>query len=394
MSSNILSIMKKEFARFFGDRRMLVTALIMPGLMIYLLYSLMGQALTSMDSVDQQHVPTVYAVNLPQSIRNLPQVADMDLRSLSMEELAETKDQIAGKSVDVCLVFPGDFDALVEAYEAASTEAPAPNIEIFYNSTSTESSSLFTRMRTVLDDYESSLANKFDINRGEQDFDLASEKEASGYVFSSMLPLLLLIFLFSGCMALAPESIAGEKERGTIATLLITPIKRSELAIGKILSLACLGFLCGLSSTIGTLLSLPKLMGAASDDLSMNIYGMQDYVALALVILSSILVIITLISIISAFSKTVKEANTAVMPLMIVVMLTGVTAMFGGGPQKETLYYLVPLYNSVQTMSGIFSFQYASTTMLITVVSNLVYACIGGFVLTKMFNSEKVIFSK
>lgn len=393
MMRNVFAIMKKEFARFFGDRRMLITALIMPGLMIYLLYSFMGQALMSMGTVDQTHVPTVYVVNLPHSIRSLPQVADMDLRDISTNELAETKNQIANKDVDLCLVFPNDFDTLVAEYEASEAN-PASNIEMFYNSTATESSSLFMRMRTVLDDYESSLANKFDVNRGQQSFDLASDKDTSGFIFSSMLPLLLLIFLFSGCMALAPESIAGEKERGTIATLLITPIKRSELAIGKILSLACLGFLCGLSSTVGTMISLPKLMGAEGDSLNMNIYGTQDYVALALVILSSILVIITLISIISAFSKTVKEANTAVMPLMIVVMLTGVTAMFGGGPQKETLYYFVPLYNSVQTMSGIFSFQYASTTMIITVVSNLVYACIGGYVLTKMFNSEKVIFSK
>jgi ABC-type Na+ efflux pump permease subunit len=58
-----------------------------------------------------------------------------------------------------------------------------------------------------------------------------------------ILPFLILSFLFSGCLAVTPESIAGEKERGTIATLLVTPIKRRELAIGKIISLSILATL-------------------------------------------------------------------------------------------------------------------------------------------------------
>ena len=66
-----------------------------------------------------------------------------------------------------------------------------------------------------------------------------------------MMPLLILVFLFSGCMAIAPESIAGEKERGTIATILVTPIRRSELALGKIFSLSIIALLSGLSSTVG-----------------------------------------------------------------------------------------------------------------------------------------------
>lgn len=70
-------------------------------------------------------------------------------------------------------------------------------------------------------------------------------------IFSSMLPMLLMIFLFTGCMSVAPESIAGEKERGTIATLLVTPVKRSHIAIGKIIALSIIALLSGISSTLG-----------------------------------------------------------------------------------------------------------------------------------------------
>ena len=80
----------------------------------------------------------------------------------------------------------------------------------------------------MLDQYESALSNCFDINRGQEGYDLADDRDLAGMTMASMMPLLILIFLFSGCMAVAPESIAGEKERGTIATILVTPIRRSD----------------------------------------------------------------------------------------------------------------------------------------------------------------------
>jgi len=208
------------------------------------------------------------------------------------------------------------------------------------------------------------------------------------------MPLLLLIFLYSGCVAIAPESIAGEKERGTIATLLVTPLKREYLAIGKIISLGGLAFLSGMSSFMGMILAIPRLMRGSTDNISVNIYSLTDYFLLALLIFSSILFLVTIISIISAYSKTVKEAGMAMAPLLIIVMLLGVTAMFANESEPAVIYYAIPLYNSVQCMSGIFLFEYSMTKVIITCIINVFYALAGGFVLTKMFNSERFMFSK
>ena len=71
MRNSIMTVMKKEFTRFFTDRRMVLTTLIMPGLMIYLLYSFMGEGLSSQFSSPEDEVTSVYAVNLPESIRNM-----------------------------------------------------------------------------------------------------------------------------------------------------------------------------------------------------------------------------------------------------------------------------------------------------------------------------------
>jgi sodium transport system permease protein len=245
----------------------------------------------------------------------------------------------------------------------------------------------------ALEGYETSLSNKFDINNGEDSFDLASDEDVTGQIFATILPYLMMIFLFSGCMAVAPESIAGEKERGTISTLLVTPIKRNELAIGKIISLSVIALLSGLSSFLGTMLSLPKLMGS-SIDVNTAVYKIGDYFALLGIILTTVLLLISLIAIISAFAKTVKEAGTLIMPLMLIVMLTGVSSMFSKSASTNLAVYFIPIYNSVQSMNGIFSFSTNSIGLAITLVINIVYSVLLAYVLSKMFESEKIMFKK
>lgn len=251
-------------------------------------------------------------------------------------------------------------------------------------------------MTAVLDEFESLLANRFDINRQANDvsYDLASDEDSAASIFSSMLPMLLLMFLFSGVISIAPESIAGEKERGTIATLLVTPAKRGQIALGKILALSFIALLSGTSSAIGTIASMPKLAGGEADSLNGAVYSVADYLLLALVILSTVLVMVTAISLISAFSKSIKEAQTYCSPLVMVAALVGITAMFGSGASTNSVHYVIPLYNSVQSMVQVFSFEVSTTTMLLTVFSNILYFLIGAFGLTKMFQSEHIIFSK
>ncbi|MBD5154729.1 MAG: ABC transporter permease, partial [Oscillibacter sp.] len=201
-------------------------------------------------------------------------------------------------------------------------------------------------------------------------------------------------FLYSGSAAVAPESIAGEKERGTIATMLITPTRRSDIALGKILALAVISMISAASSTIGTVLSLPKMMGGVTDGMDANIYSAQDYLLLAAVILSTVLVLVTLISILSAFAKTIKEAQSYAMPVMLLAMALGISAMFGGGAAQELGIYCIPLYNSVQCMTGIFSFSVLPMGVAATVGVNAAVTLLGVFVLARMFNSEKIIFAR
>lgn len=393
MKNSVFTIMKKELARFFGDKRMVLTTVFLPGIMIYVLYTFMGDALMNNFTTDEEYKPSVAVVNMPEMLSPLFKAANLEIAECKEDSLNTVKKEIEESETDLCVVFPSDFETAVAEYSAADGKA-APNIEIYYNSSSTDSQTGYDVVTALLDGYESAMTNKFDINNTDEKFDLASDEDITGMIFSSMLPMLLLIFMFSGCMAVAPESIAGEKERGTIATMLITPVKRGHIALGKILALSVIALLSGVSSTLGTILSLPKLMGGEANGLIGNVYGVKDYACLAVVILSTVLLLITLISIISAFAKTIKEAQSYVSPLMIVVMLLGVTAMFGSGAKTDLVFYLIPIYNSVQCMVGIFSFDIVPTFIVAAVISNVVYAGLGAFILSKMFNSERIIFNK
>ncbi|HIT32498.1 MAG TPA: ABC transporter permease [Candidatus Enterenecus stercoripullorum] len=389
MKNGMFTIFRKELARFFGDKRTALGTILLPGVLIFAVYTFMGSALSSQFSVDEDFVPVVQAVALPDSLSTLAGQAGLEIQSAA--DVDQAKTLIADQELDLLAVFPSDFDAQVSAYDVSSG-APAPAVELYYNSASVDSSAAYEMMYTLLDSYESSLSNKFDVNPGSQVYDLATDADTAGTFLSSMMPMLLMLFLFSGCMATAPESIAGEKERGTIATLLITPLKRSDLALGKIFALSIIALLSGLSSTIGTLLSMPALMqlegnvGAA--------YTPVHYLALCLIILSTVLFLVACISLISAFAKTIKEAQTYVTPLMILAMVVGVTAMFGGGASANLWAYFIPFYNSVQAMVGIFALELNWTFLLVAVVSNLVYTAIGVWGLTRMFGSEKIMFQR
>ena len=124
-----------------------------------------------------------------------------------------------------------------------------------------------------------------------------------------------------------------------------------------------------------------------------SIYGITDYLWILGVILSTVLLFVSLISVLSALSKSVKEAASLVTPIMLLVMLVGVSGMFGSGT-VEPVMHLIPVYNSVQCISGIFSMSYEPVSVIITMVTNVALAGVMVAVLTKVFNSEKIMFNK
>jgi sodium transport system permease protein len=201
------------------------------------------------------------------------------------------------------------------------------------------------------------------------------------------------MFLFAGAMSIGPESIAGEKDRNTISTLLITPIKRTELAIGKVLSLSFLSLVSSVSSFIGIILALPALLNL--EDQSLSVFSFTDYLLILVVLFSTIFVIIGIVSVISAYARSLKEASTYITPIYIITIIVSITTMFSTGANTNFLVYVIPIYNAVQSLVGIMTFsENIGIYVLITAISNFIYMIGFVYLLTRMFNSEKIMFKK
>lgn len=376
---DILTVIKKELKRFFTDYRMLA-AMILPGILIYVIYSFMGPLISSNFNASSDYNYQIYTINVDETILNTLsegfKTNEYNVTFTETTDLASAQTEVKNESIDLIIDYNNTTDI--------------PVISLYYNSAKTESQVIYTASTTILSTIQVDPGNyNFIIN---PNTDLASAEQLSSTMISMLLPFLLLIFLCTGVMSVAPESIAGEKDRGTIATLLVTPLKRTHLAIGKIISLAIISLVGGISSFIGTILSLPNLM-SAQGDLEL-FYTPIDYVYLLFIIISILFLFVGLYSVVSAFAKSVKEASAYSTPIMIIVIIIGVLSMASSLPTNNIGIYFIPIYNSVVAMYTILSLEANIIGIVISIVSNLVYAVLIAVLLGKMFNSEKIMFNK
>ncbi len=377
---DVLTIIKKEFTRFFKDRRM-VMSVILPGILIFLLYSVLGSVIGKLADSDSDYRPSVYVINTPDELNDtLPllfTVVDGDYD----EQTA--KDKVKAGELDLLVVFPENFDI-----DGGNLEG-VPNVKLFYDSSRDNSLTGYTLMNSVLEALQKPSFSINNINGTE--YDLASDSDIAVKLLSTLVPMLMFALLAAACMTVTPESIAGEKERGTMATLLITPVKRWQLALGKILSLSCFAMLSGLSSFLGVMLSLPKLMNGLVDIDSIP-YGVGDYFAIFALIISVVLIIVSAFSVVSAFAKSVKEAGAMMGPLMIVIILLGMVSMFI--PDAVLGLYAIPLLGSGLALGSIMSLTIEPAAFALSILSNLVFTVGFTVLLAFMFRSEKIMFNK
>jgi len=390
--------MKKECARIFSDKRLFFTAVLMPGLLIGVMYFFMGNLMGGMFEVTEDYIYQVHAVNMPESAAALmsPPELKLNIMAISESDAESIKQQVADRETDLLILFPPDFDALVDAYDVASAE-PAPNVQIWSNSAKPESASAQALVSSILSGYHYSLTHKFSVNAPTGDapdgnYELATEADMFGMVISFMIPLMLMIFLYTGCMSLAPESISGEKERGTLGGMLVTPTKRSDMAFAKILSISIFGLMSAVVSMVAMIVSLPNMMQM---DVNMaSLFSVKEYALLLMVIVTTALVFVSLLSLLSAYAKSVKEATAYATPLMLIVVVCGLGSMFLGGVPSQAYYYLIPVFNSALSITSVIHNEVSALHIALTAAANITFSLLCAGVLARIFNSEKIVFDK
>lgn len=391
---NVLTIFLKELKRVFTDKRMLIS-LFLPGVLIYFVYTIMGSVMTKVvtqSSTKDTTFQVAYTNNFNSSKTEgqLPKLMTyveatikggtnnnkVEFKEFTTGELDSYKEELRAGKYHLVVSFTDDFENKLADNTASN------NVDIFYNGDSSASSDLYNFVSQVVGvsytNYTVNLNGQVAANVGDKDM-MAMK------IAAMIIPMVTISILFSTVLSLCPEAIAGEKERGTLASLLLTPIKRSEFVAGKILSLSTTAIASGIVSFTGLILSIPKLMGGFNITISP-----VDGLLLFLLVVTVLLLFVAIGVFISALANTVKEAAGYLSPIMIVFMLFGMAPSLFGFDQ----WYLsfVPILNVCVSINALLNG--AENLLLffgLTVASTVLYTGLLMFAVTKLFNKERVV---
>lgn len=386
---NVLTIIQKEFSRFFRDKRLVLGTLLLPGLLIFVLYSFMGNAFATPSNepskirvVNPSQAFAAYIGMLESASEDFPfEFTDSETNDVTAE-----KEALAKGEVHAVLVFPENFDAVLGA---ENTEAP--NVEVFYNSAATKSSSAFSGLTSLLDGWEDMMSNLFDVNRGGS-YDIATKQEAEASLVRHDAAVHHhddAVQRMYGNRARVHRGRKGARHHrdafGHADQEERTRRRQSPVAerfvVAECHQFVYRNFFIHTETDRGLhrLDARRLLFRSVRQPVSRHAVGGAH--------------IVSLIAIISSFSKSVKEATTLAVPLMLVVMLVSVTSMFFTVDSSSHALFLIPIYNCVQMMSEIFAFDFSGINLAVTLASNLAYVAALVFVLAKMFKSEKIMFN-
>lgn len=388
------NIIKKELDKIFKSPRLIFSTFILPGLLIFLIYSLMGSSFSDVQT-DQPSI--IYVNHKVESFDNaVKTIGNLNIEVIeNVVDIEDVKENINNSKYFVYVVFQENFDQLVDDYIKGKT-AEAPKIDIYYDETSLESSAAYTKIITIIEYMRSVKTAEHHIPVNFINIipnNVATEEEMSSQFFAMLLPMMIIIFIFAGGIAVGADTIAGEKERGTIATLLMAPINKNQIVLGKIISTVIITILSGIASFIGLAASMPNLGEMYGTVQSVN-YNFMTYLELFILILMVSLIASSIFLLASTLAKSTKEATTYAMPAYILAMVVSMMTLFDTSMPTDAIPYLIPLYNLTIGLKGVLLNQITSLQILIICGSTITYFVLLMFLVTKLFKSERVMFAK
>lgn len=404
--SGVKYIIEKELKRVFTDKKLIVSLFIMPAILIIGLYYLMGQLQSTMSNDIKEHVSRVYIQNEPEGFKNLlnkyqynADVTYLDKTS----DISDIKKSILEGEIDLLVVFE---DAFLEKINNTN-EVIVPEVKTYYNDS--EDYSIVARtnfVEGILNLYRQELLMErfgdinlisiFTIDKDPSTSVLVDKEKASGKFLGMLLPYFLTMMLFQGAMSLGIDAITGEKERGTMASMLLTPLRRKEIVVGKIISIAILASLSGLVYAVSMVVSMPIMLKGTLGDNADNVsikFTPEQVVMLLVVVLALVYLYVAIVSLAAVLSKTAKEAATYVTPIYIIVLVAGMITMFTGNSEAVDILYGIPVYGSALSMQGIFTGEITMSQFGLTILGTVISSGVLTFLITKAFNSERIMFN-
>ena len=393
---NIKTVFLKELKRFFTDPRMLL-ALFLPGILIFVVYSFMGEIMSkaiSSNNVTDETYSIAYTDNSGVEKPALISFFDsylantesektnkVDYNPIPLSDVEKTKADLEKGKCDVLIVFSANFETAVYAPKDPDN---LNHIDLYYNGSSERASLAYS----VLTSGVAACYNNYYVNVDSEfkpiEANVSNNDFMANKVMSFVFPMVTVSLLFSTVMSTCPDAVAGEKERGTLAAMLLTPIKRRELALGKILALAIVSAASGVVSFLGLAGSLPKLMGGLGFS-----FDAVTIALLALLVMTTLFLFVTFGLLISSISKTTKEATSYMGPFTMVLMLVAILPSILD--TTSIVFAFIPFVNLASCMSSLLVGGVGAPYFLITVCVNVAVASLFIFAITRVFDNERLM---
>lgn len=394
------AIVRKELDRVLKDRKMIFSMFVLPILLVGGIMGLVFFLINSIEEDVEKHISSVYIANAPKEfVDMLGMKSEFDIEIVEEKEFTDVKQGIMDGKMDLLVEFPSDFLDQID-----STEIKVPQIKTFYNPSEDYSSAARAEFLGYLEQYRLAILEQrfgsldatlvFTVDTDNEEGIIQDDEKAMGKILGSMVPYFITMMIFASAMGLGVDSIAGEKERGTLASLLLSPVNRIEIVLGKIISLAILSVLSAMVYIVSMIAVFgigARYMGG-TEILSGFSFSAVQIIQLIVLIIGVVILYVAIIGMVAVLAKNVKEASSYISPVYIIVIVVGMMNMYVTGEVK-TATYLIPLYGSASAFRGIFTQTITMPQFLLAIAATYGFALVIIALTTKAFKSEKIMFN-
>jgi len=384
MKNNTFLVLKKELREVFRDKKSLAMMLIVP-FMIPLLVIGMSALF---DSNVSKGVDQVFTIGFDYQLSDIEkEIAKNNNIKVKIEEDSKLKKLCQEEKISLYITKNKD------------------SYTINYDKNKEKSNLALTVAEEFLNQYKVYLQNNYlenvhiDSNKVLNilaiDYKKIGKEEDNFYAsyVTSYAFLFVIMAITISATYPATDTTAGEKERGTLETLLTFPIKNRDIIIGKYLSVAISSIITGLLGFILSLLSLCYISKTFAIFKGLNLIPSLSTILITILIIISYSFLISGLCIaIASLSKTFKEAQSALTPITLLSTIPGLVALMSNIKTTTTIS-LIPFLNYTQIFNDINSNNINIINISLMFISTIVYTSIVLFYIIKQYNNEKILFN-
>ena len=391
-----ITIFKKELIDSIRDRRTLITMVIVPLLLFPLILTISSKVAMSQRKKQQEEVvkAAVIANNNAENLR-LAFLHKDDFEVSENISIEQGTSLIKNDSLDAMIIIDAEFDKNV-------AEMKPGKIDLYFKSAERRDIKK-DRVMALIEDFMAALRSerfkKLNINEELiepvriNEENLASSKEKLASVIGGFLPYIFILFCFMGSMYPAIDLAAGEKERGTLETLLTSPAGRMQILIGKFGVVVLTGIISAGVSFVGLFLAVRQVPEIPTQ-LMQTIVGILEFQSIA--VLLSLLIPLTfffaaVLLAMSIYAKSFKEAQSIITPMTIVVIIPAFMGMLPGMELNFTTA-MIPILNVTLATKEIIAGTMSMLLLAEVYLSLIFFSAAALFICAKMFRRESAVF--